>query len=59
MSTTPRIDLGASKSALALQPSLNEAFWTLYGVFWSRGVLDERTKEVARIRNARMTNCGL
>ena len=59
MSTTPRIDLGPSKSALALQPSLNDAFWKLYGVYWSRGVLEQRTKEVARIRNARMVNCGL
>jgi len=59
MSTTPRITTGKSGSALALVPSMNDAFWRLYGEYWSRGVLDERTKEVARIRNARMVNCGL
>jgi hypothetical protein len=59
MSTRPRIKIGEQGSALALQPTLNEAFWRLYGVYWSRGVLDQRTKEIARIRNARMVNCGL
>jgi len=34
------------------------AFRTLYGTFWSHGVLDQPTKEVARIRNARITDCG-
>lgn len=46
-------------SVLAHQPRLNAAFWKLYGVLWSEGALDHRAKEIARIRNARMTDCGL
>ena len=30
-----------------------------YGTLWSRGVLDQATKEVGRLRNARVTGCGI
>ena len=46
-----------SGSALALQPEALDAFNTLYGTLWSRGVLDHPSKEIARLRNARKTNC--
>jgi len=46
-----------SGSALALQPEALAAFNQLYGTLWSRGVLDHPSKEVARLRNARKTNC--
>lgn len=46
-----------SGSALALQPETLAAFNHLYGTLWSRGVLDHPTKEIARLRNARTTNC--
>ena len=59
MSHTPRITPDPSGSALAQQPALNDAFWQLYRLLWNRGVLDHRAKEIARIRNARATNCGL
>ncbi len=61
MSSQPRVPpVGAGKaSRLAHVPELEAAFWKLYGEFWSNGALDHRTKEVARIRNARVTNCGL
>ena len=59
MSSTPRIEKPKSGFALDHIPALNQAFWKLYGIFWSGGVLDHRAKEIARIRNARMTNCGL
>jgi AhpD family alkylhydroperoxidase len=49
----------ASRSFLAHQPEALAAFQHLYGVLWSRGVLDQATKEVARIRNARITDCGI
>lgn len=49
----------ASSSFLAHQPELLAAFNRLYGVLWSRGVVDPATKEVARIRNARVLDCGL
>jgi alkylhydroperoxidase family enzyme len=46
-------------SPLALQPELLEKFLRLYGVLWSRGVVDQPTKEVARIRNARRVGCPI
>ncbi len=46
-----------SGSALALQPKALAAFNRLYGTLWSRGVLDHPSKETARLRNARKTNC--
>jgi len=49
----------ASRSFLAHQPEALAAFNHLYGVLWSRGVVDQATKEVARLRNARVTGCGI
>jgi alkylhydroperoxidase family enzyme len=46
-------------SPLALQPESLSAFLRLYGVLWSRGVVDQATKEVARIRNARRIDCPI
>jgi AhpD family alkylhydroperoxidase len=43
---------------LAHDPTLLEAFRRLYGTLWSHGVLDAPTKEVARIRNARIIACS-
>jgi AhpD family alkylhydroperoxidase len=34
------------------------AFWKLYGILWSHGTVDQPTKEVARLRNARTTGCN-
>jgi AhpD family alkylhydroperoxidase len=45
-------------SALAHQPSLLAAFTRIYGTLWSHGVLDHPTKEMARLRNARVTDCS-
>jgi hypothetical protein len=62
MSTTPRIlgpvANGRSTSALGHQPELAAMFSALYGEFWSRGVVDHPSKEAARLRNARITDCG-
>jgi alkylhydroperoxidase family enzyme len=44
-------------SALGHQPELLAAFNRLYATLWSRGVLDHSAKEIARLRNARITNC--
>ena len=46
-------------SPLALQPDLLDAFLRMYGVLWSGGVVDQPTKEVARIRNARRVDCPI
>jgi AhpD family alkylhydroperoxidase len=34
------------------------AFWRLYGILWSHGTVDQPTKEIARLRNARTTGCN-
>jgi len=41
------------------RPELFAAFNRFYGTLWSEGVLDQPTKEVARLRNARVTGCGI
>jgi alkylhydroperoxidase family enzyme len=46
-------------SPLALQPELLAAFLRLYGTLWSRGEVDQATKELARIRNARTIDCPI
>ncbi len=39
------------------QPGLFASFERLYAVLWSEGVVDHPSKEVARLRNARITGC--
>jgi hypothetical protein len=46
------------RSVLAHAPAPMKAFNDLYGSFWSHGVVDHPTKEVVRLRNARITDCG-
>jgi len=64
MSTTPRASSAIPGepahfgSVLAHQPALAQAFAELYGRFWDSDVLSARLKEVARMRNARVTECG-
>ncbi len=41
------------------QPDLFARFNRLYGTLWTLGSVDQPTKEVARIRNAREVHCGL
>ena len=38
---------------------LYDRFNRFYGALWSDGVVDEPTKEVGRLRNARITDCGI
>ena len=40
-------------------PDVWSAFNRFYGTLWSDGVVDEATKEVGRLRNARITGCGI
>ncbi|MBD2843328.1 carboxymuconolactone decarboxylase family protein [Erythrobacter rubeus] len=64
MSTTPRVSSAIAGepahfgSVLAHHPQLAERFTHLYGKFWDSDVLSARLKEVARMRNARVTECG-
>jgi AhpD family alkylhydroperoxidase len=43
---------------LAHEPRLMRSFFDLYGRLWRDGVVDHPTKEVVRLRNARVTGCG-
>ena len=64
MSTTPRVASaipGAPadfRSGLAHVPAVAGAFHRLYGTMWSDGVVSQALKETARMRNARVTDCG-
>ena len=64
MSTIPRVSSAIAGepahlgSVLAHHPVLAERFMELYGQFWASDVLSARLKEVARMRNARVTECG-
>jgi hypothetical protein len=59
MSSSPRLrgpdgqPTGSLSGALAAT-----TFPRLYGTFWSHGIVDQPTKEVTRLRNARITDCG-
>ncbi|MEM1196946.1 MAG: carboxymuconolactone decarboxylase family protein [Pseudomonadota bacterium] len=64
MSTIPRVSSAVEgepaqlASVLMHQPAVSESFFALYGQFWDSSVLSARLKEVARMRNARITECG-
>lgn len=51
-------DAGFRSGVLELQPTLCDAFLRYYGTLWSEGELDHPAKEIARIRNARLLDCG-
>ncbi len=38
---------------------LHQRFDAFYAELWQRGTVDEATKEVGRLRNARITDCGI
>jgi len=59
MSTTPRLRGPDGTPTASLRAALaGSSFGELYGQFWSHGVVDQPTKEVTRLRNARITDCG-
>lgn len=64
MSTTPRVSSAvpgqppAFHTVLAHAPAMHHAFADLYAAFWMDSALGQRQKELARIRNARVTACG-
>lgn len=45
-------------SALAHQPEISTSFGRFYATLWSDGQVDHLTKEIVRLRNARVTDCG-
>jgi len=64
MSTRPRVTSAIPGqpphfgSVMAQSPLTAQRFGELYATFWSKGVVDHRTKEVTRVRNARVTDCS-
>ncbi len=64
MSTSPRLpsaldeEVASFGGMLMQQPDLVGQYGALYSQFWSHGVLDQPTKEVVRLRNARSIDCG-
>lgn len=65
MSTKPRVASGVPGtpadfgSVFMQQPELAARFGELYATFWQQGLVSQRVKEVTRLRNARITDCGL
>ena len=41
------------------EPDLFYAFNRVYGTLWTLGEVDQATKEVGRLRNAFVVDCGL
>lgn len=48
-----------SMNFLEHDAELTDRFDAFYAELWQRGVVDEPTKEVGRLRNARITDCGI
>ncbi len=65
MSTTPRLisaiegKAASSRTVMAHSPSVRNAFDAMYATLWSKGAADVDVKELMRLRNARVTDCGL
>lgn len=66
MSTTPRVPSAVDGQpptvgrVLAHQADVFAAYDAMYAHLWGRGgVLEPHLKELARLRNARITDCGL
>lgn len=65
MSTQPRLPSAVDgqdanmMTVLAHSPKVRAAFDTMYATLWSRGAADVDVKELVRLRNANVTDCGL
>lgn len=65
MSTTPRLPsavdgkAASSRTVMAHNPPVRKAFDRMYATLWSNGAADVDVKELMRLRNARVTDCGL
>ena len=63
MSTKPRIASldGAPANfanVTAHAAPIMQRFFSLYATLWQQGALGDELRELARIRNARITDCG-
>lgn len=65
MSTTPRLDSAVTgkdsnmRTIMAHSPKVRAAFDSMYATLWSKGEAPVDVKELMRLRNARVTDCGL
>ena len=65
MSTTPRLASAVegkqpnTKTVLGHSPAVRQAFDQMYATLWSKGTAPVDVKELIRLRNARVTGCGL
>ncbi|MFT7601174.1 MAG: hypothetical protein ACI8TP_004125 [Acidimicrobiales bacterium] len=65
MSTTPRLTSSVDGSRPSIRtvmghsPQVRQAFDQMYATLWSGGVAPVDVKELIRLRNARVTGCGL
>lgn len=64
MSQTPRVPAVDPAQApdfsavMAHTPDILASFFDLYAQFWQAGTVNAQFKEIARLRNARITDCG-
>lgn len=64
MSTKPRVPSAVAGqpadfgSVMAHVPSTIGRFGELYAQFWQSGIVADELKEMTRMRNARITDCG-
>ena len=64
MATTPRIEPvdgihpANLNTVLAHAPQMMTRFGELYGELWQNGELPADLREMTRLRNARVTDCG-
>jgi len=64
MSSSPRIPSAIPDeqenfgTVTAHAPHMIARFFDLYAEFWQRGVVAAEIKELTRLRNARITDCG-
>lgn len=62
MSTTPRLPPAVADrptSVLGHAPELRARFDEMYAELWANGSVGEDVKELVRLRNAQITDCGL
>lgn len=64
MSTTPRVSSAIEGQSaefgtvMSHTPEIISRFFELYATFWQQGLVAQEVKEMTRIRNARITDCG-
>ena len=64
MSTKPRVNSAIKgespnfSNVMQHKPNIFESFGDLYSEYWRKSELSLEIKEMTRIRNARITDCG-